>query len=642
MRLIPISYRATTFAGATSLVLMLTACGSGNNAEIPDETTQAQGFLGSTNPAASESSSSPQPTEEPQSQSALPGIGGQVEQPLDDLPQPGLSPDSPDTSGDSLDLSGDILIPPPAPKLAITTQPGELVFSWDIDQLANAEDNPVFALEQYDRIERQTHVLVNNLDADTTGYRLPVIPHEFNWETTEFILSACTDSDCLKSLNTAVNDLQAGAVNRLQGTDGEDFDLFGSSMASAANGKILVVGRPGHDPELDETGTTVNGENPDTRAFDAGSAELFFEVAGQWWQGAELQVTAPDFNSQLGYAVAADSSGNTLVIGAPGNSQVSDLAGAAHVFIRTGETWMHATQLSPGLTREFSRFGHAVAISGDGTLIAVAAPGDSNSTTNPYAPEQTANNAGSVTLFRYDEASDKWLLSDYVRSPQRVADERFGQALALSEDASTLLVSAPGANASEERTMPGVVHVIDIESAGTFNRQSLFQTAENPQDRERSEFGAEIALSADGSTVVVTSLNRPLIDDNRGNALSKPQTQAVVYSRTQFSPARYETIDRLTPAGGHGFDSNLSVAISGDGSKIATGLLNPAPESSSVTVFQRSALQPDATVWNVRNSFGKPADSDVDFASQLEFSKDGQKLFISSESNEGGGAVYVY
>lgn len=656
-------------------ILALTACGSetdsitlGNGLSTQVDTDSTSGaedssttsFLGTAEPQPLEDAdtgenaepdhSTADESEATEQAEVSAGVGGSnADEPLDDAPAdiaPGLGAANAADS-DAIDLSGDILIPPDAPELDITAAAGELVFGWQTPSTETMAGEYSFDIELYNTETREFANVVRGLDDESRGYRLPVTPHLFNWETSEFVLSICTLDDCLKSFNTPVSELQPDSISQIQSTNTREFDFFGSSLATAANGRVLLAGKPGHDVINENNTSTSDNESIDSAGsvFDSGAAELFFEVENEWFSATELQQSAPGFNSQFGFSVAADSSGDTIVVGAPGDSRERDLAGAAYVFIRAGETWIESAVLAPGLTRAFARFGHSVAISDDGQLIAVGAPGDTNATIDPFAAVDSEIDAGSVTLFRYDETSRDWILSDYLRSPAIAAGQRFGEAIALNESASTLVIAAPGEVSGELRAMPGVVHIFDVQNAGIFNRQQLFQLADRLQDPERSAFGSSVRISADGTTIVASCLNRPQTGGFT-NQLNKPQSEVVVYSLTDTSSDdtgnTYIEQHRLTPAGEHGFDTQLSLALSVSGNKIAAGVLNPDFESNTVSVFVLSALQDTSSTWTMVNNFEAPESNMFNFAASLEFNTSGEKLFIGAEQAAEGGRVYIY
>ncbi len=644
---------------ASVAVCALSACssdtdtislGNGLSSEVSADATSGENtsFLGAP-PAEIQDDGETQDTSseppEPVPNQASAGIGGATA-PLDDETEPALASvggaATPADDGNAIDLSDDILIPPDAPELEISATIGALVFSW---QIPNPELMPgAFSIDidRFDTDTGEVENVVSDLDTSTNVFRLPVVPHLFGWETSEFILSICTVDDCLRSLNTSVSELLTDSINRVESSAAAEFDFFGGSLSTAANGRILLAGKPGHDAGSGNTAAFADGDNSIENGepvFDAGAAELLFEVENEWFSAAQLQQPSPTFNSQFGFAVAADGSGDTIVIGAPLDSSELELAGAAYVFVRAGESWILSAVLSQALPRTLARFGHSVAISDDGRLIAVGAPGDSNATIDPFSPLDSQIDAGSVTLFRLDDGSSSWIISDYVRSPEITTQQRFGEAIALDESASTLVIAAPGEIPVAPRAMPGVVHIFDIQSAGILSRQQLFQLAEAQQDPQRSAFGTAISISADGTTVLASCLNRPQTA-GFSNQLNKPQSEIVVYSLSASNT--YSELQRLTPAGEHGFDTLLSVTQTANGNKIATAALNPDSAINTVTIFQQSDLQGAVTNWNMVNSFEAPESGTLNFATSLEFSNDGERLFIGAEQAGNSGRVYVY
>lgn len=644
-------------------LLTITACssesdsislGNGLSTEVAadstdntDANTEANtpGFLGTSATAEpfndGSSGTTTQQSDETQQTTVAVGIGGSTEsEPLDDAPT-GIAPSVGEANAaddpDSIDLSNDILIPPEAPDLDITAEIGELVFAWNTPDAETLSGEISFDIDLFNTETRELTNVVSDLDATTRGYRLPLVPHLFNWEISEFILSICTPDDCLRSFNTPVSELQSDSINVVQSDNTREFDFFGSSLSTAANGRVLLAGKPGHDANSQDAVVAESDES----VFDAGAAELLFTVENEWFSASVLTQDSPSFNSQFGFAVAADSTGDTVVVGAPTDSSEQDLAGAAHVFIRAGETWIQSAILVPGQARAFARFGHSVAISDDGQLIAVGAPGDSNATIDPFASVDSEIDAGSVTLFRFDNASGGWILSDYVRSSVVTSGQRFGESIALNESASTLVVAAPGEVAGELRAMPGIVHIFEILDAGVFRRQQLFQLADSEQDPEFSAFGSAVGISADGSTLVATCLNRPQTEGFT-NQLNKPQSEVVVYNLADGTIGSFSEQQRLTPAGEHGFATELSVTLSSGGSKIASGVLNPDSDDNKVTVFRQSGLQGTDSTWNMVNSFEAPQRGTLNFATSLEFSSDGEKLFVGAEQGAEGGRIYVY
>jgi len=78
---------------------------------------------------------------------------------------------------------------------------------------------------------------------------------------------------------------------------------------------------------------------------------------------------------RLGYSIAIDSSGNTVIVGAYAADPLGYLqAGAAYVFVRVTGTWSQQAILIADDKANNDYFGYSVAISNDGNKILVGAP----------------------------------------------------------------------------------------------------------------------------------------------------------------------------------------------------------------------------------------------------------------------------
>ena len=96
-------------------------------------------------------------------------------------------------------------------------------------------------------------------------------------------------------------------------------------------------------------------------------------------QSAKFYAGDGQTGDQFGMAMAMSADGNTIVVGAPING--NDDVGAAYVFVRNGASWNQAAKLTASDTIRTNHLGLSVAISSNGSVIAVGAPNNLNSTT---------------------------------------------------------------------------------------------------------------------------------------------------------------------------------------------------------------------------------------------------------------------
>jgi hypothetical protein len=253
-------------------------------------------------------------------------------------------------------------------------------------------------------------------------------------------------------------DTTAGPLGRVVGADVEELDLFGMSMAITTDGDTLVVGAPGH---------TTKPEPPDRLAFadrDYSGAAYVFEYTGLWSEAALLkasntggsyectpceELACPTEGEGDGFGVTVAVSGETIVVGAPGEASAATgingdegddsapAAGAAYVFERIDDVWQQTAYLKASNTDAEDRFGFAVAIEGD-TIVVGAEREDSGDVDNEG--DNTGTDAGAAYMF--ERIGGVWEQTQYLKASNAQAGFFFGATLAMSD--TTLIVGSPG------------------------------------------------------------------------------------------------------------------------------------------------------------------------------------------------------
>ena len=155
----------------------------------------------------------------------------------------------------------------------------------------------------------------------------------------------------------------------------------------------------------------------------------------------------------------------------------------------------------------------------------------------------------------------------------------------------------------------------------------------------RSVFSENLALSDDGQILVIDCLSKPGATINRNDIAEKPQARVHLFERD--ADGLFIASAELTPAGFHGINSELTVAVSAESDTVAAALLNPGSEVNTLTVFSRftDSSVTDLEIWNTLNIFEQPDPGALNFGSSLEFSSGGERLFVGADSSD---AVYLY
>jgi len=294
-------------------------------------------------------------------------------------------------------------------------------------------------------------------------------------------------------------------------------DLFGESVALSGDGNTLAVGARFEDSNA----TGINNVETDNSLPNAGAAYVFTRSMGTWIQQAYVKASNTGAGDLFGVTVALSSDSNTLAVGAMGevsnaviiggdeNDNSSTLAGAAYVFTRSGGNWTQQAYVKASNTDAGDRFGNFVAVSGDGSTLAVGAWGEAGNATgvNGNQTDNSLANAGAAYVFT--RSGSAWSQQAYAKASNTDGGDQFGLSVTLSGDGNTLAVggsfedsNATGINgnqADNSLANSGAAYVF-TRSGGTWSQQNYVK-ASNTETNDF--FGIPVALSGDGNTLAV-------------------------------------------------------------------------------------------------------------------------------------------
>jgi len=211
-------------------------------------------------------------------------------------------------------------------------------------------------------------------------------------------------------------------------------DKFGSKLVFSSDGIRLAVAAPSWNDT--EKGVLV------------GLVQVF-EWTGSVWSQVSDDLTGTATNDQFGHALAFSSDGTRLAVGAYGNHNDKGVeVGLVQVFEWTGSsrTWSQIGDDLKGTTAH-DWFGRGVALSANGTRLAIGAPSFKG-----------AVQIGFVQIFEWTGLV--WSQVGKDLNGITAADE-FGSTLAFSSDGSRLVVAAAECNG--DGILPGLVQVIDLD-----------------------------------------------------------------------------------------------------------------------------------------------------------------------------------
>jgi FG-GAP repeat protein len=262
----------------------------------------------------------------------------------------------------------------------------------------------------------------------------------------------------------------------------------------------------GSSVALSDDGQTlaVGAPGESTADIFAGAAFVYSRNLDGWLPQGSLMASDAGFDDELGTSIALSGDGNTLAVGAP---MKANQVGAGYVFVRSGGTWSQQTSVTASNAQAGDRFGWSVAISGDGNTLAVGAPlEDGGATGVGGTPDEGSLDSGAVYLFA--RSGSAWSQQTYVKASNTGSGDNFGWSVALSGDGNTLSVGAPledgsatgiGGTSDEGAIDAGAVYLY-TRGAGTWS-QSAYVKASNTGAGDN--FGWCVTVARDGNTLAV-------------------------------------------------------------------------------------------------------------------------------------------
>jgi len=294
-----------------------------------------------------------------------------------------------------------------------------------------------------------------------------------------------------------------------------------------------------------------------------------------------------------------------------------------------------------------------LALSADGSTLAVGAPGEQNSAQgiNALTDDNDTDNSGSVYVFV--ESDGTWSQQAYIKASNTGENDEFGSAISLSSNGDRLIVGAVG-EASSATVINGDQTNNDAASAGAayvFDRvdsswsQTAYLKASNAEAGDG--FGNAVSISQDGSTIAIGASgedgNSNVINnsEDNNNALLAGAAYVFVNIEGQWQQQAYIKSDNSDPRDAFG----TSLDLSADGNVLvvgATGESNSAMEidpqsddnsdegSGAVYLFTRDEL----SEWTQNHYFKAESSTETQFGLSVSLSDNANLLVIGAGSEQ--------
>ena len=246
--------------------------------------------------------------------------------------------------------------------------------------------------------------------------------------------------------------------------------------------------------------------------------------------------------------------------------------------------------------------GSAVAVSADGTTIAVGAQHERSTSRGVNGDQKTdsAYDAGAVYVFT--GSGPNWTQQAYIKASNAESGDHFGNNVALSNDGNTLAVAAywessaaTGVNgnaADNSLSQAGAVYIF-TRSGGAWSQQAYLKASNTgnagggdaPGDGD--QFGTSLTISGDGNTVAVGAITEDssasTINGNQEDDSAASAGAVYVFARTGTNWVQQAYVKAPTPAEFTNGDLfGYSVSLTGDGNMLAVGVYDEGGSSRGI------------------------------------------------------------
>jgi hypothetical protein len=234
---------------------------------------------------------------------------------------------------------------------------------------------------------------------------------------------------------------------KLTPTGGLEWEVFGYSVS--ISGDYAVVGAP------------ITFSESDT-----GAAYVFHRSGDSWIQQTRLKSLSTSGHLDFfGFSVSI--SGDYVVVGAAYDSDEVYEAGAAHIFCRSGTSWVKTAKLTASDAEEEDELGYSVSISGDYAIVGAA---------------------GSRSAYIFERSGDSWTQQARVTSSDAGKGEAFGYSVSISGEYA--IIGAPYYYLENDK---GAAYIFN-RSGGIWTQQAKLKASDQAA---YDSFGYDVSISGD-------------------------------------------------------------------------------------------------------------------------------------------------
>jgi len=348
-----------------------------------------------------------------------------------------------------------------------------------------------------------------------------------------------------------------------------------------------------------------------------------------WSPGTELHERGllPVNNAQYGRAVYMSRDGNYLAVGAYLSDEAGADQGCVFVYVWDGGQWVKQAKFVASVPEDSARYGEALALTSDGSKLAVSAPNEDIS---------SADNKGAVYI--YKRVDTFWSLEEKIQRSSLSTSPYFGSDVSFSGDGTYLVIGARQQDTNNQ-DLSGAAYVYKWNgTAWDTGAAELISTDPDPGDY----FGNALMISEDGNYITVGA-PREAQPSNREGA-------AYVYRRTGDNT--WSSGTRIVPSTTINTEARFgrSTILNADGSILTVSAYRAdetdgtPTDAGKIYMFERSGNNDWTQIQMIENTLGHAGEVNSRLGTAIALSNDSKYLFagFEQESENNKNKIWIY
>ena len=383
----------------------------------------------------------------------------------------------------------------------------------------------------------------------------------------------------------------------------QNFEVAGDAVSFMVSGLSNLTD---YIMQIRKVGTTLGASQWSKKIrFKTRAAELDMS------ESTKLKPLNPSANERFGISTSMDANAEVLAVGTMyGKGKVSG-EGCVYIYRYVDFAWVLEKRLyaDDGLVNDY--YGMSVELSRDGKVLVVGASGH----------DSRGTESGAVYVYTYYEGD--WILRSKLTASDGNTHDNFGCSVAVNTTGSTIVIGAVGHSSSQ-----GAVYAYT-----RVNDTWVFQSKLVASDKANNdEFGASVAVNADGSLMVIGA---PGCDGS-----VEWQGKVYLFKKTVNTWSQIQILEHTDPVSEDFLGESVTVSEGGmwifaEANGYRKGLVN----CGGVAIFRQ-----DGETWRYWGMLtANDASASQNFGSSIKCSHDGSEVFVGAlGDNSSKGAFYVF